>query len=183
VDLSVPGSQMIAYLKFYNSTLCTSSWHKISENHHIYYKRDNRTISRSNINENLIWFYRACMEESWRREWNVVRKWNVIVWKGILFLFSVFWYSEFEWTKTTQQLTFSADRYFPLDHSSTNAAEADTSSLSLHDVDGFRVRNSRHSSHPRWFAFGKFVRKLNCSWSEAFLNRYLSVFGFAKKLR
>jgi len=24
------------------------------------------------------------MEESWRRKWKVVRKWNVIVWKGIL---------------------------------------------------------------------------------------------------
>jgi len=32
------------------------------------------------------------MEESWRRKWKVVRKWNVIVWKGILFLFSVSWH-------------------------------------------------------------------------------------------
>ena len=34
----------------------------------------------------------------------------------------------------------------PLDHSSTNTADADTPSLSLHDVDGLRVRNSRHST-------------------------------------
>jgi len=38
-------------------------------------------------------------------------------------------------------------RYFPLDHSSTNTADADTPSLSLlHDVDGLRVRNSIHST-------------------------------------
>jgi hypothetical protein len=36
--------------------------------------------------------------------------------------------------------------YFPLDHSSTNTADAETPSLSLHDVDGLRVRNSRHST-------------------------------------
>jgi hypothetical protein len=53
--------------------------------------------------------------------------------------------------------------YFPLDHSSTNIADADTPSLSVHDVDGLRVRNSRHSSHPSHFVFGKFVLKPNCS--------------------
>jgi len=37
-------------------------------------------------------FYRTCMEESWRRKWKVVRKWNVIVWKGIIFLFSASWH-------------------------------------------------------------------------------------------
>ena len=78
--------------------------------------------------------------------------------EGILFLFSV----------STQQLTLSpigvADSgYFPLDHSSTNTSDDDTPSLSLHDVDGLRVRNLRHSSHPRRFVFGKFVRKPNCS--------------------
>ena len=57
-------------------------------------------------------------------------------------------HSEFEWTKATQQLTLSpigvADSgYFPLDHSSMNT---DTPSLSLHDVDGLRVHNSRHST-------------------------------------
>ena len=60
-------------------------------------------------------------------------------------------HSEFEWTKATQQPTLSpigvADSvYFPLDHSSTNTADADTPSLSLHDVDGLRVRNSRQST-------------------------------------
>ena len=30
--------------------------------------------------------------------------------------------------------------------------------------------------HPRRFVFGKFVRKPNCSWSEAFVNRGLTVF-------
>jgi hypothetical protein len=54
-------------------------------------------------------------------------------------------------TKATQQLTLSpigvADSgYFPLDHSSMNTADADTLSLSLHNVDGLRVRNSRHST-------------------------------------
>ena len=29
--------------------------------------------------------------------------------------------------------------------------------------------------HPRRFVFGKFVRKPNCSWSEAFVNRGLTV--------
>ena len=30
--------------------------------------------------------------------------------------------------------------------------------------------------HPRRFVFGKFVRKPNCSWSEAFVNRGLTVY-------
>ena len=47
-------------------------------------KKINTTPSRWNIDENLIKFYRTCMEESWRRKWKAVRKWNVIVWKGIL---------------------------------------------------------------------------------------------------
>jgi len=34
----------------------------------------------------------------------------------------------------------------PLDHSSPNTADADSPSLSLHDVDCLRVRNSRHST-------------------------------------
>ena len=33
------------------------------------------------------------MEESWRRKCKVVRKWNVIVWKGILFLFFCLFFS------------------------------------------------------------------------------------------
>ena len=31
--------------------------------------------------------------------------------------------------------------YFPLDHSSMNTVDADTPSLSLHDVDGLRARS------------------------------------------
>ena len=34
----------------------------------------------------------------------------------------------------------------PSDLSTTNTADADTPSLSLHDVEGLRVRNSRHST-------------------------------------
>ena len=44
----------------------------------------NTTLSRSNVDENLIQFYRTGTEESWRRKWKVARKWNAIVWKGIL---------------------------------------------------------------------------------------------------
>ena len=36
--------------------------------------------------------------------------------------------------------------------------------------------------HPRRFVFGKFVRKLNCSWSEAFVNRGLIVQQITKTL-
>jgi hypothetical protein len=65
--------------------------------------------------------------------------------------------------KYRQQLTLSpigvADSgYFPLDHSPTNTADADTPSLSLHDVDGLRVRNSRHSTSSKTLC----VRKI-CS--------------------
>jgi len=53
--------------------------------------------------------------------------------------------------KATQQLMLSpidvADSgYFLLDHSSTNTANANTPSLSLHDVDGLHVHNLRHST-------------------------------------
>ena len=79
------------------------------------------------------------MEESWRRKWKVVRKWNVIVWKGILFLFSVF--------------------FFP-----TTMLAACV----------FVTRDTVR--HPRRFLFGKFVRKPNCSWSDAFVNRGLTIY-------
>ena len=46
---------------------------------------------------------------------------------------------------------------------------------------GLRVRNSRHSSQPRGFVFGKFVRKPNCSWSEAFVNRGLTAYPLPPK--
>jgi hypothetical protein len=91
-------------------------------------------------------------------------------------------HSEFQGTKATQQLTLSpidvADSgHFPLHHSSTKTADTDTPSLSLHDVDGracvFVTRDT--VCHPRRFVVGKFVLKLNCSWSEAFVNLYLTV--------
>ena len=51
-----------------------------------------------------------------------------------------------------------------LDHSPTNTADADTPSLSLHDADGLRVRNSRHGTSSETLCVsGKFVRKPNCS--------------------
>ena len=60
-------------------------------------------------------------------------------------------HSEFESTKATQQQTLSpivvADSgVFPLDHATTNTTDTDTPSLTLHEVDGLRVRNSRHST-------------------------------------
>ena len=79
------------------------------------------------------------MEESWWHKWKVVRKWKVIVWKGILFLFSV----SFS-TMLTARVFLTQDTV----------------------------------SHPRRFVFGKFVRKPNCSWSEAFVNRGLTVRGY-----
>jgi hypothetical protein len=58
-----------------------------------------------------------------------------------------------EWIRVNESYTVTtlspigvADSgYFPLDRSSTNTTDADTPSLSLHDVDGSHVRNSRHS--------------------------------------
>ena len=80
------------------------------------------------------------MEESWWRKWKVVRKWNII-WKGILFLFSVFF---------STMLTAC-------------------------------VFVTRHTvRHPRCFVLGKFVCKPNCSWSEAFVNRGLTVYNMHK---
>jgi hypothetical protein len=38
----------------------------------------------------------------------------------------------------------------------------------------FVTRDTGH--HPRCFVFRKFVRKLNCSWSEVFVNRGLTVY-------
>ena len=66
------------------------------------------------------------MEESWRRKWKVVRKWNVPAYHSTMLTACVF-------------------------------VTRDT------------VR------HPRRFVFGKFVRKPNCSWSEAFVNRGLTL--------
>jgi len=104
-------------------------------------KKINTTLSRSNTDENLIQLYRTGMEESWRRKWKVVRKWNVIVWKGILFLFSICF---------STMLTACV----------------------------FITRDTVH--HLRRFVFGKFVRKPNFSWSEAFVNRGLTVYTCCK---
>jgi len=123
-------------------------------------KKINKTLSRSNIDENLIWFYRTCMEESWRRKWKVVRKWNVIVWKGILFLFPVSWYHS---TLLQTHWASVSLKSFPVWFVSVYVLTACV----------FITRDTVH--HPRHFVFGKFVCKLNCLWSEAFVNRGLTV--------
>jgi len=109
------------------------------------------------------------MEESWRCKWKVVRKWNVIVWKGDSFSFFCLLALPYCFRRNWP-IGVADSVFFPLDHSSTNTAVADTLSLSLHDVDGLRVRNSRHVTSSESFVFGKFVRKPNCSWSEEFVN-------------
>ena len=100
------------------------------------------------------------MEESWRREWKVVRKWNVTVWKGILFLFSVSWHHltllQTHWASVSLK-SFPVWFVFVYVLTACVFVTQDT------------VR------HPRRFVFGKFVRKPNCSWSEAFVNRGLTV--------
>ena len=100
------------------------------------------------------------MEESWRRKWKVVRKWNVIVWKGILFLFSVSWHHltllHTHWASVTLK---SCSVWFVFFYVLTAYV--------------FLTRDTVR--HPRRFVFGKFVLKPNCSWSEAFVNRGLTV--------
>ena len=124
-------------------------------------KKISTTLSRSNIDENLISFYRTCMEESRRRKWKVVRKWNVIVWKGILFLFSVSWHHstllQTHWASVSLK---SCPVWFVLVYVLTACV--------------FVTRDTVR--HPRRFVFGKFVRKPSCSCSEAFVNRGLTVF-------
>jgi len=101
------------------------------------------------------------MEESWRRKWKVVRKCNVIVWKGILFPFFCL--------------------LAPLDSVSDPLGLCLTKKLSSVNcffcvltacvfVTRATVRHSRR------YVFGKFVRKPNFSWSEAFVNRGLTVY-------
>jgi hypothetical protein len=106
------------------------------------------------------------MEESWRRKWKVVREWNVIVWKGILFLFSVSWhYStllQTHWASVSLKSWYSqliAPRCWRLAV--------------------FVIRDTLRL--PRRFVFGKFVRKPNFLWSEAFVTRGLTVFLFQQK--
>ena len=103
------------------------------------------------------------MEESWRRKWKVVRKWNVIVWKGILFLFSVSWHHstllQIRWASVSLK---SCPVWFVF--------------VCVLTACVFVTRDTVR--HPRRFVFGKFVRKPNCSWSEAFMNRGLTVRGY-----
>ena len=100
------------------------------------------------------------MEESWRRKWKVVRKWNVIVWKAILFLFSVSWHQstllQTHWASVSLK---SCPVWFVFTYVLTACV--------------FVTRDTVR--HPRRFVFRKFVRKPNCSWSEAFVNRDLTV--------
>ena len=87
-------------------------------------------------------------------------------------------HSEFEWTKATQQLTFSAigvadSGFFPLDNSSMNIANTDTPSLSLHDVDGLRVRTWQYVIRDTLCSENLFVNQIflgmRRSWTEVLL--------------
>ena len=100
------------------------------------------------------------MEERWRRTWKVVRKWNVIVWKGILFLFAVSWHHS---TLLQTHWASVSLKSFPVWFVFVYVLTACV----------FVTRDTIR--HPRRFVFGKFVRKPNCSWSEAFVNRGLTV--------
>ena len=91
------------------------------------------------------------MEESWRRKWKVVRKWNAIVWKGILFSFFCL--------------------LALLDSASDPLGLCLTKKLSsvicfCLRFDGLRVRNSRHSTSFVTLC----VRKIG-SWTELFVIR------------
>ena len=94
------------------------------------------------------------MEESWRRKWQVVRKWNVIVWKGVLSLFSVSWHHltllQTHWASVSLK---SCPVWFVFVYVLTACV--------------FVTRDTVR--HPRCFVFGKFVRKPNCSWTEVWL--------------
>ena len=90
-------------------------------------------------------------------------EWNVIVWKGILFLFSVSWHHstllQTHWASLSLK---SCPVWFVFVYVLMACV--------------FVTRDSVR--HPRRFVFGKFVRKPNCSWSEAFVNRGLTVICF-----
>jgi len=107
------------------------------------------------------------MEESWRRKWKVVRKWNVVVWKGILFLFSVSWHHP---TLLQTHWASVALKCCPVWFVFVYVLMASV----------FVTQDTVR--HPRRFVFGKFVRKPNCSWSEAFVNRGLTVWSSLDKL-
>jgi len=98
----------------------------------------------------------------------VVRKWNVIVRKGILFLFSVSWHHstllQTHWASVSLK---SCPVWFVFVYVLTSCV--------------FVTRDTVR--HQRRFVFGKFVRKPNCSWSEAFVNRGLTVFVLSRGRR
>ena len=103
------------------------------------------------------------MEGSWWRKWKVVRKWNVIVWKGIFFSFFLSLGSTRLCFRPTGPDTLILPAYRSTMLTAWKFVTRDT------------VR------HPRRFVFGKFVRKPNCSWSEAFVNRGLTVFHILRR--
>ena len=115
------------------------------------------------------------MEESWRRKWKVVRKWNVIVWKGILF--SASWHHstllQTHWASVSLKScpVWSVLSTFLLRILPTLILVAYRSTMLTARV--FVTRDTVR--HPRSFVFGKFVRKPKCSWSEAFAKRGLIV--------
>jgi len=90
----------------------------------------------------------------------VVRKWNVIVWKGILFLFSVSWHHlpplQTHWA-------------------SVSLKSCPVWSVFVYVLTACVFVTRDTVRHPRRFVFGKLVHKTNCSWSEAFVNRGLTV--------
>jgi len=95
------------------------------------------------------------MEESWRRKWKVVRKWNIIV------LFSVSWHHS----------TLLQTHWAPV-----SLKSCPVWSIFVYVLTACVFVTRDTVCHPRRFVFGKFVRNANCSWSEAFVNRGLTVF-------
>jgi len=93
------------------------------------------------------------MEEKWK----VMRKWNVIAWKGILFLFTVSWHHstllQTHWASVSLKC---CPVWFVFVYILTACV--------------FLTRDTVR--HPRRLVFGKFVLKPNCSWTEVWL--YLS---------
>jgi len=106
------------------------------------------------------------MEESWRRKWKVVRKGNVIVWKGILFLFSVSWHHS-----TLLQTHFIVNLQAHVLPGHTISSVTAESSLSKPKS----VRNSRHitSSETLCVLEKLFVNRIvhdpRRSWTEVWL--------------
>jgi len=88
-------------------------------------------------------------------------RWNVIVWKEILILFSVSWH----------HLTLLQTHW-----ASVSLKSCPVWSVFVYVLIACVFVTRDTVRHPRRFVFGKFVRKPNCSWSEAFVNRGLTVY-------